>query len=195
MVCGTCVEKLAYKLMRNHNVDMIRAFELAEKGVERHETAEAKAVLPIQPLASYDYTLSCEASGVCICYGSAYDCTASAQCGPDDISCTCDCPTPKPHSHSVFSNCTKKPTSNCSCDTVLGVCRDGRTCTCGCLTGTYCGYNCDFGFVWNPVTLQCEAAVVVGVVVSAVQILSFLILTYMQQKRKRRRKSIIATFK
>lgn len=42
MACGSCIKKLALKLIENHRkeLDLIRAFELAEKAIERVESRQ-----------------------------------------------------------------------------------------------------------------------------------------------------------
>lgn len=75
MVCGDCVVKLALRLVRHHKtLDLIRALELAEKGVERVEkrgktvTKEEEKRLGFDP----DYSQSCVSSGSCTCKGSVW---------------------------------------------------------------------------------------------------------------------------
>jgi hypothetical protein len=162
MVCGSCVDKLAFKLMSNYKIDMIRAFELAEKGVER---VEIRAVEPPQKPKIMsgtgnpsDYAQNCAgtcATTTCPNYGEG--CAGTSDCatvgGEPCAMNTCDCPAPLPNSHQVSNNCTCVANAG-SCPTC-----SHNTCTsasfvCPC-RGT-CGYDCDPPRVWNPATLQCE---------------------------------------
>ncbi|MEM3622855.1 MAG: hypothetical protein QXR76_03675 [Candidatus Bathyarchaeia archaeon] len=66
MVCNSCVAKLAYRLMRNHKVDMMHAFELAEKAVLRVENNKRKAEAKLlnDPPDPRDYTQACPDAGL-----------------------------------------------------------------------------------------------------------------------------------
>lgn len=143
MTCCNCVEKLALRLVEHHKIDLIYAFELADKGMERHEknqphslTTEEKNKLTIDP----DYTQNCAGT-------TAPECglTPLGRCGP--CSCieypSCACPAPLAHSHQVTNNCTF---GSCSCYAGRPPCLvDVESCICG---GT-CSYACDTGYVWN----------------------------------------------
>lgn len=140
MVCGDCVKKLAYKLVNNHNVDLIRAFELAEKGVERVEKR------PIIGKGNpSDYTQPCE-------HGTPYQCTCTfffGSCiGPSTTDCNCACPDPLANSHEVEDNCVEA-SGNCN--------SDPPTCSCYCseCDGNNCGYDCDEGYTWNEGSQEC----------------------------------------
>lgn len=146
MVCSSCVEKLAYKLLSNHpKLDLIRAFELAEKAVERVERVSYPASKPQRaPPADPDYTQPCG----CDCICKDISCTASAQCNTGaGTEKTCTCPRPSvAHSHYVGNDCVVSTWSKtCKCDLVNEVCYGDCTCTC---TGN-CYYDCDPGYVWN----------------------------------------------
>jgi len=43
MVCNSCIEKLAKRLVRNYKIDWIEALERASKGIERYELRIKKA--------------------------------------------------------------------------------------------------------------------------------------------------------
>lgn len=161
MACGSCVHTLALKLIAHHrNLDFIRAFELAEKAVERVEqrdrdpetrslTEQEKAELPFDP----DYTQAC------IIGGSQTSCIPDDPCDSVDT-CSCSCPSPsKANSHYVSDTCAAQGL----CRYAGGVCTK-RGCNCAASTSTpYCYYACDTGYVWNPVTLLCEAVAVAAV--------------------------------
>jgi len=140
MPCGSCVDKLARKLMSHHKIDLIRAYELAEKGVERVENrnVEVKRGNPS------DYSVACEPTGTCTCEQVETWCEITINnCS------TKSCIPPKSHSHVVSSSCA--PTYKCG--TFANYC---IPCTCK-ATG-YCYYDCDEGYVWNPATQECEVA-------------------------------------
>jgi hypothetical protein len=166
MTCTPCVASLAYRLMRNHKIDMIRAFEIAEKGIQRHEannpkpisfegikpvTPEEKETLTFDP----DYSQSCTVSGVATCYVYAdrhfcedqYDCVKTN-------TCACSCPAAsKPHSHYVSDTCSVALSNSCIC---YIRCQNLGTILCGC--AGLCYYTCDVGYVWNPATQTCDPA-------------------------------------
>jgi hypothetical protein len=157
MGCCSCVKDLAYKLLEHHkNLDLLRAFELAEKAVERVENREkpqSPQILSGKGNPS-DYTQLCVgncAGGACSCYTYTTSCTRSAQCYKTNTCAggACDCPDPLPNSHWVSDTCNCVA-SGCLCFDLVCI----GTCSCGC-SGT-CWYDCDEGYVWNPVTHQCE---------------------------------------
>ena len=162
MPCGSCVDKLAIKLMKHHKIDMIRAYELAEKGMERFETRPSE----VESGNPTDYTKAC-VQGTCdllvgSCTKEGFYCTTNTQCvgGSCQVTGSCACPAPLPNSHQV-SGCTV------TCAITSGTCAkcSGNECvpTCqavSCSTGN-CGYDCDVGYTWNPVTLTCELPVTV----------------------------------
>jgi hypothetical protein len=161
MPCGSCVDKLAKKLMEHHRIDMIRAYELAEKGVQRVEN-RADNTVALQPqIVSLgnpsDYSQACTNCGkYCGCY-KVETCVRSTDC--QDVE-TCSglscCPSPLPHSHLVANGCGNvSPSYRCSCRS--GAC--SGSCTCN--PNGSCTYDCDEGYVWNPTTLQCEPVAVI----------------------------------
>jgi hypothetical protein len=169
MACGSCVQKLALTLIdhHRHKLDFIRALELAEKGVERHEknkpepqslkfegvrtvTEEQMQKLSFDP----DYSTACTPTGYCACYSSTKICTYPVDC-LSIIECDYSCPSPpKAHSHFVSETCISDMSYTCNCGGDKK-CLAGKTCTCIC-TGL-CYYSCDTGYAWNPVTELCEA--------------------------------------
>lgn len=151
MVCGDCVSKLAFKLLRNHSkLDMIRAFELAEKAVERVENRTI-----IKKGNPSDYTQNCTL-GTCAkddsgCTEKGNYCTAHSHCVGGDCAVTgeCGCPAPLEHSEKV-SDCTVTclPTGRCeNCLIMAEICVP--TCaTTACTVGT-CGYDCIPPYYWD----------------------------------------------
>lgn len=160
MPCGSCVDKLAKKLMSHHKIDMIRAFEFAEKGVERVENRDAQIFSGIGNPT--DYSKVCSV-GTCVaseaaCIMSGEYCTIASDCvgGNCSVSGACGCPAPLANSHQV-SPCTVGCSVTGTCAKCLAhMCFP--TCLATCAAGT-CGYNCDTGYIWNPVTLKCELPV------------------------------------
>jgi hypothetical protein len=159
MPCYSCVDKLAHKLMRRHKIDMIIAYELAERGVERVENRSIKTPTEIESGNPTDYTQAC-AGGSCAassggCTKIGVYCLSNVTCvgGSCAVSGSCGCPAPLLNSHKV-SECSVvcAPTGTCA------KCTDNfctPTCGINCASGT-CGYDCDPPYIWNPVTHQCE---------------------------------------
>jgi len=153
MPCGDCVDRLARKLVEHHKIDLIRAYELAEKGIERFERQKPQETIIFS--GGSDYSQTCNNCGkYCDCY-KVETCTLSTQCQEVEtcsgLSC---CPNPLAHSHQVSNGCTDvTPAYRCSCRT--GVCGG----SCDCSPHGVCTYDCDVGYVWNPATLQCELPV------------------------------------
>jgi hypothetical protein len=141
MVCKSCLEKLAYKLIEHHkHLDLIRAFELAEKAIGRVKVKEPEINVEATKkwgrviLKGYnpDYTQPCIPVGACSYGWDGEECYL--------ISSTCNsttCPDPLPNSHKI---------SDCSGS---AYCYFTYRCIghCG-WTGT-CGYNCDTDYTWN----------------------------------------------
>ena len=153
MVCSPCTDRLAYKLLGHHKqLDLLRAFELAEKAIERVENRDNKVNVQTQIKSGNptDYTQACVATGSCYC---DFDepCVTNVDCQIGN--CGCTCPAPLPNSHLVSNTCISSM-SGCRC-TAHG-CTFG-SCACRCATGQ-CNYDCDSGYVWNPITLQCKLA-------------------------------------
>lgn len=147
VACCSCVEKLAYGLMTNHKIDMIRAYELAEKGIERYESRKKQPqIVKIKSGNPTDYTQSCTKTGSPNCKAPGTACSGGNPCIIDIGTCACGCPSPLLNSHQV-SNCSAVASFSCPCRAVILVCLAG-SCT-GC-AGT-CGYDCDVGYVWNGV--------------------------------------------
>lgn len=159
MACLSCVDKLAFKLMSHHKIDMIRAYELAEKGIERAEDR-----VEVQPDRIFsgtgnpgDYAKNCAgtcAQTACPNYdagcGTTADCRTDLPCGMG----TCTCPAPLANSHQISNSCVCPAAGVGACLTCFNnVCTlDHYQCVCG---GT-CVYDCDAGYVWNPATLVCD---------------------------------------
>jgi hypothetical protein len=152
MVCGGCVQKLALRLVQNHKIDLIYAMELAHKGMERHE--QNQRTRPLETVEHHtDITLSCVGSsggGLCGTQGCRITAPPYERCaGLGHCSGTCLCPDTPAHAH--------KTSDDCSCDECCGnygagACPDGCSCHC---TG-HCYYDCDVGYVYNPITGNCE---------------------------------------
>lgn len=148
MTCGGCVDKLAFKLVKHHkHLGLIRAFELAEKAVERVEHRK----VGVGVVGKDDYTQDCVGAthpdycGTQMCLPrEPLGCTIRSAC-----SGTCDCPDPLENSHQVTDGCDCE---DCCPNYAIWNCPEGCNCPC---VGT-CGYDCDDGYEWNPVTEQCE---------------------------------------
>jgi hypothetical protein len=160
MACGNCVDKLARKLMGHHKIDMIRAYELAEKAVERVEDRGVNHKIEVKSGNPTDYTMTCT-NGTCspvmaTCTKWGYPCTKASDCvgGSCTTSGACGCPAPKSNSHQV-SGCTRTCEAAGVCNKCVGLECSPNCSVTGCTAGT-CGYDCDVGYTWNPVTLQCE---------------------------------------
>jgi len=160
MVCGNCVDKLARRLFQHHKIDMIRAYELAEKAVERVENRAVPSP-EIKSGNPTDYTQTCTI-GTCIksttnCAKAGAYCELDADCsgGVCLAEGTCGCPAPLANSHQI-SGCSVGcvVSGTCAkCNKVKAVC--APTCATSCASGT-CGYDCDPPRIWNPVTLTCD---------------------------------------
>lgn len=164
MPCGSCVEKLARKLMSHHKIDMIRAYELADRSVERVESHVERSCLDNVPFGNHpsDYSLGCARNASSplsvICINGGGVCAISTEC-PAQVCPSNYCPTPKTNSHLVSNTCTGAVGTTCRyCTPATSKCRLTGTCV---YAGS-CFYDCDVGYVWNPVTLQCEMPVVTG---------------------------------
>jgi hypothetical protein len=161
MPCGSCVDKLARKLMEHHKIDLIRAYELAEKGVERVENRPSELPKPVDPSDPYDYTQACLP---CTLIG---DCAIGSPCAnyqdcQENFICSPNCPAPSiAHSHleSSTCNCGK---GGCSCRSYKCA---GTNMSCSPPTGV-CYYHCDTGYVWNG--SECVLAVVAVIPVGGV---------------------------
>ena len=155
--CSSCVDKLAQKLITHHKIDMIYAYELAEKGIERVENRD----LPLPKVESgnpTDYTQTCT-QGTCAGVNTCLDgtpCTTGAQCtGTCSASGSCGCPDPLPNSHlETACDYTCNKAGVCA-KCVAYECTPTCTLHTDCYNGT-CGYNCDPPRIWNPVTLTCD---------------------------------------
>lgn len=147
MVCGGCVQKLAARLVENHKLDWIHALTLAYKGMERVSHRVKKGVE-----GKDDYTQDCVGStpshpqycGSQTCrFREPVYCMPASYCTG-----TCTCPDPSdPHSHQVRDGCS---CDDCCVNYGLA-CPEG----CACLCNGTCGYDCDDGYVWDPVLEEC----------------------------------------
>ena len=149
--------------MSHHKVDMFRAYELAEKGVERHENADTLKGEQVKSGNPTDYTKACNTcpapSGDTTCNSGAL-CTQLYTCRVHTCNPT-TCPSPLANSHLVSSTCTCSR-GGCNCNALRG-CRGKPTYPPTCVTSGVCSYDCDDGYVWNSDTLQCELLPVVGI--------------------------------
>ena len=151
--------------MQNHRIDMIRAYELAEKGVERVGLRSLN--LPPKPLPlddPTDYTQTCTPHGSCACYTTTTACYDPTECvNMDTQTCTCDCPAPsKAHSHAESNTCSSRLDYTCTCTMGTHKCATGKTCACGC--NGICNYHCDPGWHWDVATSTCVADVAGGII-------------------------------
>lgn len=155
MVCKSCIEKLAKRLVENHGLDYIDALTRAHKGIQRVSERKKKELAKIG--VNPDYSQSCNATGNCSCR-EGFPCVVVADCRLD-LSCGCSCPAPPiANSHYVSDDCASFMLG-CRC---VFFCLAG-VCICGCSGDCY--YDCDDGFEWNPVTSQCDLIPVVDCVV------------------------------
>lgn len=154
MVCSDCIAKLAMRLVQNHTrLDLILAFELAEKALDRTEkrlstekltekqkirtvTNEEEKALGFDP----DYSQDCIAGGTCICYCDM----AEGLCYIQANLCSCSCPDPLPNSSYVSDTCY--PAAMC------GSC---PRCPCTCTCTGLCYYDCDENYEWDPILEEC----------------------------------------
>lgn len=198
MPCSSCVDKLAVRLMQNHKIDMVRAYEIAEKGMERHERAEAEPFInEVKSGNPTDYTQTC-IQGTCYEDGSTCNagapCTISSQCtGICKVTGSCGCPAPLPNSHLVTA-CSVTCTAAGTCVRCIGAPGE-KECVpncyaLSCLTGT-CDYECDSDHVWNPVTLTCDPIPVVTVSSSQGVPYCFAAVMFEWLKHRRKRRFII----
>lgn len=158
MPCESCIDKLARRLMQNHKIDMIRAYELAEKAIERVENRDVKTP-EVKSGNPTDYTKPCT-QGTCAdsygCTKEGLPCVTALDCagGTCTVTGSCDCPSPLSHSHQV-SSCSQLCGITGTCQKCIGNECTPSCAVISCSSGT-CGYDCDSGYVWNPVTLACE---------------------------------------
>lgn len=132
-----------------------------------------------------DYTQNCVGSSPPYC-GSA-QCTTRER-PPSCIqlttcSGTCTCLAPKANSHQVSDGCL------CShqCGTMpYEACLESKLCVCS----GVCGYDCDVGYTYNPVSGDCELIpVIIGTGIGQSPIVFALVsLVGYERKRKRRKK-------
>jgi len=186
LTCGDCVDKLARKLLAHHpQLDMIRAYELADKAIERYERTEPLKV-ELKSGNPTDYTQTCTKTGSPSCKSTSTDCTSTADCRIGIGTCACACPAPLPNSHQE-TPCSVVADYSCLCNLILEKCRYG---TCAGCVGT-CGYECDAGYVWNPVTLTCDLVPVVGGSGQSSAALSLLAVALADWLRRKRRKRLV----
>ena len=156
-VCESCVDKLAKKLMEHHKIDLIRAYELAEKAVERVEQRSEVRTVSKEEMVRLgfdpDYSKTCiTATGPCSSAGKL--CTYLSDCTNSNTVCNGGCPAALANSTYVSTDCVYKAKSFCvNCVGVPTKCGSTKKCD---TTSGACYYNCNAGYVWNPDTLQCE---------------------------------------
>lgn len=189
MTCGDCVDKLAKKLMAHHpELDMIRAYELAEKGVERHETQRDETQLKIKSGNPTDYTQPCTLNLSMPCPDARFSCTQNSECAEGTCP-TGTCPAPLPNSH-LETGCSSAGVITVSCAFCLLTPLPRRCRTAGtCLYNGTCAYECDADHVWNPVTLTCDPIPVAGGSQGGAAI-SFVAVMVAWLRRKRRKKIV-----
>lgn len=100
-----------------------------------------------------DYFTVCTVTGTCAC-DHVVECISAPICRRN-INCGCTCPPPILHAHLESKTCEFSAMTGCTC--LYNEC--GGVCACKC--GGWCYFNCDSGYVWNPVTLLCELVAVV----------------------------------
>ena len=157
MACFTCIDKLAKKLTSNYKVDLIRAYELAEKAILRVENRKSNPDLSATTGNPSDYSVACTSTAKSmICPNGGNECGSPTQCPQGTCEPPWDCPSPpKANSHYVSNTCTA--VIQLTCIRCVIVCREVGTCV---YSGN-CYYDCDDGFQWNPATQECEAIVAV----------------------------------
>jgi len=142
VVCQSCVDKLASRLVKNHpKLDWIRAKELASDGIERVERKKPQKIIVVINGVEVDpdYTQVCGLVSTCPNPGS---CVVDEDCGGASI-CYIECPAPLPHSHYVSTDCWASSAGNCVCSkSICGA-------VCNYFTDGYCYYDCDEGYTWN----------------------------------------------
>lgn len=168
MVCNSCVEKIAKRLVSNHKMSWIEALERAHKGIERMNLrlgrGGATSIKGFHPLSKQrklkiyrqfgfnpDYSWSCNPTGNCSCNDLAL-CSINVMC-LDIGNCGCQClDSPKPNSHLVGETCSYAIDWDCEC--IDENCVEGRTCDCVC--NGLCYYDCDDGFEWDETLNKCR---------------------------------------
>jgi len=101
-----------------------------------------------------DYTQPCTLNLSMPCPDARIPCTVNGECAEG----TCpsgQCPAPLANSH-LETGCSSAGVITVTCAFCLTAlprkCRTAGTCL---YNGT-CGYECDVGYIWNPVTLTCD---------------------------------------
>lgn len=152
MVCGSCVQKIASRLVRNHRIDWIFALERAMKGLEWHEknnkstaktiTSEDFERLGFDP----DYSQACNSPIYVRCPKANDACPYDAWC-PEHTCPSGTCPAALPNSHYVSDDCSGSIGTRCQkcLGAPTGTCRAFGTCV---YTGN-CYYDCDDDYEWD----------------------------------------------
>jgi hypothetical protein len=167
MPCGSCVDKLARKLMEHFKISETEAYERARKGIERHEKAEIRTVTKEEMKAlgfDPDYSKSCLPSSyqTITCPDTGVRCTENVDC--TEISTqSCSCPDPLPNSTYVSNTCSFTVGTTCAyCNPSPTLrCRTSGTWKCSGL----CYYNCTPPYVWNGSECVLPTVVPVGGIV------------------------------
>jgi hypothetical protein len=141
MGCGPCVQNLALQLVANHpKLDLIRAYELADRAIERVEARDPKPLTPPAAPLSFCYTKICGACPAGYCLTAADPCSTIVDC---EICDPPSCPAADPHGHLTTNTCTCSMDGGCTC--VAHKC-GGSPGTCRNPLGS-CYYDCDPGYV------------------------------------------------
>ncbi|MEM3356761.1 MAG: hypothetical protein QW166_02925 [Candidatus Bathyarchaeia archaeon] len=133
--------------MSKYRIDLITAYELAEKALERVEKRTKPKPQPVDPPDPYDYTQPCQpnTNQTMNCPDAGMPCFANSDCA-EGTPGTCSCPAPKPNSSLVGNNCSAVIVTSCqNCPPATRKCASTGVWICQ----NYCYYACNPGYVWN----------------------------------------------
>jgi hypothetical protein len=176
MVCKTCVDKLAEKLIDHHRaqLDLIRAYELAEKGVIRAERRRSKCpscsrtfglkTLLLIDLKRWVFLTNWKATFLwsfksrrIFWVGKGYNPDYSLLCTPNG---TATCSYDGETCYLVTNNCktgscpsplpnSTLTTNSCTASQPLCTFHHPYTCSGSCIGSGYCYYTCTLPYKWN----------------------------------------------